>query len=184
MGKPIIRKIRRRVFIGCEGKGEIGLVRWLGRLCDGAGCAWAFDPQDLQGGDPRAMLADAMRRRDRGQLNGAYTHAILLLDADRIGDPEDTRRLAAKARLTLILQRPKLEGVLLRLHAGQERHFPPPEDTNHQLLRVWPEVWGGNHRRAVDADTLGRRFTLDDLRRAAAWDEELRCLLDLLGLPP
>lgn len=184
MGKRIIRKVRSRVFIGCEGKGEIGFVHWLGRLCDEAGCAWAFDPQDLQGGDPRAMLVDATRHRDRGQVNGAYTHAILLLDSDRVGDPEDIRRLAAKSRLTLVLQRPKLEGVLLRLHPGHERRFPSPEDTNRQLLRVWPDVWGGNHRRAVDADTLGRRFALADLRRAAACDEELRRLLELLGLPP
>lgn len=184
MGKRAIRPIRRRVFAGCEGKGEVGLLRWLGRLCDGAGCAWAFDPHDLAGGDPRAMLDDAVRRRDRGQVNGAYAHALLLLDADRIDDPEDIRRLAARARLTLILQRPKLEGVLLRLHAGHERRFPSAEDTNRHLLRVWPDVWGGNHRRAVDADTLGRRFALGDLRRAAACDGELRRLMELLGLPP
>jgi hypothetical protein len=74
-------------------------------------------------------------------------------------------------------QDPNLEGVLLRLHPGQERRKVAPQDAERELRRLWPE-----YRKPPTAAQLKQRFSVSDLRRAARHDGELRKLLSVVGL--
>ena len=46
-----------------------------------------------------------------------------------------------------------------------------------ELCKVWPE-----YSKSLTADQLTGRFDVSDVRRAARHDEELRTLLNILGL--
>ena len=72
---------------------------------------------------------------------------------------------------------PNLEGLLLRLHSGQERRSIAPGDTLKELRKVWPE-----YRKPPTAAQLRQRFDLPALRRAARYDQELQRLLAILDL--
>ena len=73
---------------------------------------------------------------------------------------------------------PNLEGLLVRLYKGHETHFVPAQGALRQLRKLWPEYRKGT----LSAGQLRRRFALADLRRAARHDEEMRKLLEALGL--
>lgn len=73
---------------------------------------------------------------------------------------------------------PNLEGLLVRLHEGHETRVIPATDAERQLWKLWPEYKKG----LLSAEQLKRRLGLKDVRRAARHDEELRKLLEFLGL--
>ena len=65
----------------------------------------------------------------------------------------------------------------MRLHEGQETRKPAPGSVKNDLKKLWP-----SYRKRASADDLERRFGVDDLRRAARYDEYLRTLLKALEL--
>lgn len=80
--------------------------------------------------------------------------------------------------------------MLLRLHAGHEQYKVVARDALAELRKVWPE-----YCKPPAADSLvdhfekynrklsiGAHFTASDLWRAARHDDQLRRLLDILGL--
>ena len=79
--------------------------------------------------------------------------------------------------LRLVLLRPNLEGVLARLHRGYEARQFSARDAARILHAEWLE-----YRKPASAYELGRRFGLGDMRRASAFDAELREILEVLGL--
>ena len=79
--------------------------------------------------------------------------------------------------MEIMFLEPNLEGLLLRLHSGQERRSIVPGDTLNELRKVWPE-----YRKPPTAAQLRQRFDLPALQRAARHDQELQRLLPILGL--
>lgn len=176
---------RTRIFAGCEGDSERGLLAWLQRLANKPSRLLHLDivPLGRGAGSPQALLAKALaEKRRRGALHGVYRRSFLLLDADRLqgGAAEaDLRRAAEASGLSVILQQPSLEGLLVRLHPGHEARTASTVDAERELQRLWPD-----YEKPEPADRLARHFTLDDLHRAARHDGELHFLLKLLGLLP
>lgn len=114
---------------------------------------------------------------------GSDKGALVFLDADRLAQDRNAGRNAetvdGRERLQLIFLTPNLEGLLIRLHGGQEALLPTAADSERRLQRLWPE-----YRKPMPARALEQRFGLPDLRRAAAHDAHLREALILLGLLP
>ena len=106
---------------------------------------------------------------------------LVLLDRDRVDEDRaagrDAPALAARSNLEIIYQDPNLEGLLFRLLPGNEQRQVAATRAETGLRRAWPE-----YRKPPTVDQLARRLELGDVQRAAQYDQELRRLLDILGL--
>ena len=136
------------------------------------------------GGDTRGIVECAVdQRRRRNDSRGQDTAALVFLDADRLTQDRaagrDPETVAGRRDLQLVYLRPNLEGLLFRLHPDSETQFPGANEARRRLKKLWPE-----YVKPMPAAALGRRFGLDDLRRAAAYDPDLHDALALLGLLP
>ena len=169
---------RKRIFVGAEGESERAFAAWLQRLCDDRGLHLHLDVFVAGGGDGAGIVRRCAERCERRE---PCVRRLVLLDADRIPEDRTNDRapepIAAEADIDLILLEPDLEGVLLRLHKGQETRKPARRNTESELRKFWPD-----YRKPPTADDLERRFDLGDLRRAAKRDTHLRRLLEGLGL--
>ena len=174
---------RERVFLAGEGESEAAFGAWLNGLCEGARLHLHLDVQPLGGGDPLALVEQAIRlRAARSGRNLIYKASVLLIDTDRLDDGSERSRraiaTASRGDLRLVRQRPRFQSLVLRLHARHERTFLFGADIDVRLGRVWSDYKKGR----VTRYDLSRRFTHADLLRAAACDEELQALVALLGL--
>ena len=110
-----------------------------------------------------------------------YARRLVLLDSDRLAEDRrngrDPAPVAAKTKVDLVSLQPNLEGLILRLHEGQETRKLARESVANDLKKLWP-----GYRKPPSADDLEGRFSIDDLRRAARYDEYLRTLLKALEL--
>ena len=106
----------------------------------------------------------------------------MLLDSDRLEVDRIAGRdawvAASRWGLDVVLAKPNLEGLLIRLYEGRERHTVVTNEAKRQLRKLWPEYDKGS----VTSQQLKQRFGSIDLRRAALHDNELRRLLGMLGL--
>ena len=173
-------KPRRVIFIGVEGKSDQAFVRFLGHCCEEAGLHLHLKVKPGNGGDSVAVVEEAARHLKRsGKSN--ISDRLVLLDRDRIEQDlqagRDARAVASKAKLEIIFQEPNLEGLLIRLHPGQENRRIAADNTMAELRKVWPE-----YSKPPTADQLSQRFALSDVQRAAQYDSELQRLLEVLGL--
>lgn len=130
------------------------------------------------GGDGAGVVehcAKAIRK------NKPHDKRLVLLDSDRLAEDRrngrDPAPAAAGAGIELVLLEPNLEGLILRLHEGQETRKPAPGSVKNDLKKLW-----SGYDKPPSADDLERRFGVDDLRRAARYDEYLRTLLKELEL--
>jgi hypothetical protein len=187
MGRRRIVDPRPRLFMAVEGEGEYQFVLWLKDLCVERGVNLAIDPRDLTGGDPLTMLPAATKTQRLGAEKGAYTRSCLIVDQDRLTMSADAFRAMVKdAGFTPVLQRPNFEGLLLRLHEGEEasRFEASRQQIEARLRQRWPDVWGGNRKGVIPKAQLAARFSLSDLHRAAPHDPDLRTLLEFVRLWP
>ena len=119
--------------------------------------------------------------RERSRLYGRLSAGFILLDADRLEEDRprgrDPRKAVEPGSPHLVYLKPNLEGLLLRLHPDRAARFATAHDAARLLQTFWPE-----YVKPIPADALGRRFRLDDLRRAAQCDPGLRGILEMLGL--
>ena len=171
---------RRVIFIGVEGKSDQAFARFLGRCCEEAGLHLHLDVKPGSGGDSVAVVEEAVRHL-RNSGKGNIRNRLVLLDRDRIKQDlqagRDAQTIASKAKLEIIFQEPNLEGLLIRLHRGQENRRIAAENAMVELRKVWPE-----YSKQLTADQLSKRFTLSDVQRAAQHDSGLQRLLEVLGL--
>ena len=104
-----------------------------------------------------------------------------MLDADRVGPDQQAGRdpldATNKFGLQLVYLQPNLEGLLFRLHDGNERRRVAARSALRELRATWPE-----YRKPPTAGELSRRFSRDDLSRAARHDSELQRILRVVGL--
>ena len=172
---------RRVIFIGCEGKSERAFVRFLAHLCQETGLHLHLDARPGNGGDSVSIVREARRHLEKHPDRKSIKDSFVLLDRDRIAQDikagRDACAVASRWKIELMFLEPNLEGLLLRLHAGQERRQIVPGDTLKELRKVWPE-----YRKPPTATQLRQRFGLPALRSAARHDRELQRLLAVLGL--
>ena len=169
---------RRRIFVGTEGESERAFAAWLQRLCDDEGRHLHLEIFVAGGGDGAGVAehcAKALRK------NEPHDRRLVLLDSDRLAEDRrngrDPAPVSARAGIELVLLEPNLEGLILRLHEGQETRKPAPGSVENDLKKLWL-----GYRKWASADDLERRFGVDDLRRAARHDECLWTLLEALEL--
>ena len=137
-----------------------------------------LDVKPAGGGDSVTVVESSARYISK---RSGYSEQLVLLDNDRIEQDKKAGRnaevVASANRLEIILLNPKLEGLLLRLHAGHERRQVRSQDALKELKKVWPE-----YGKPPTADQLDQRFGVPDLLRVAQHDEHLQRLLEILGL--
>lgn len=173
---------RKRVFIGAEGESERSLAKLLGTLCNEQGLSFYLDIVVCGGGDSLAVTEHAVREyRKRKRLYGSFSTACILLDYDRLEqDMRSGRNPEPKANtenLKLVYLKPNIEGVLLRFHPGQEKRQPTANNAERRLRKFWPE-----YHKPASAEKLRKRFGIEDIRRAALYDNGLRWILEKLTL--
>lgn len=153
---------RRAVFIGCEGKSEQAFARFLGRCCDAEGLHLHLHVKSMDGGDSLSVVEAAGRYLARRPGARDIDTRLVLLDRDRMPDDRhagrDAKRAAKVHELEIIVQNPNLEGVLLRLHSGQERRTVAAREALAKLRKIWPE-----YCKPPSVDRLIERFTPSDL---------------------
>ena len=175
---PGRRVSRRSRFLGVgEGKSERAFATWLHRLCDGVGLRLHFDITIADGGDTRAIVEHAVEQREkRNRTRIRDTGALVFLDADRVQADRGSERGPGQGDLRLVWLKPNLEGVLVRLHNGNEALRLQPNEARSRPRQVSPD-----YEIPTSADWLSGKFSLDDLRRAARHDRGLSAVPDLLG---
>ena len=177
---PTVRP-RRPVFIGVEGKSEQAFVKFLQHLCDEHSRDLSLICAKGSGGDTVTIVREAHRtlKKRRGRIQ--YKDRLVLLDEDRVdADLQaglDAKAVASELGFEIIYQAPNLEGLLIRLHLGFEQKSVARGTEGERLRKLWPE-----YGKPPTAHQLIRRFGLDDLRRAAQYDQELKRLLDVISL--
>lgn len=184
MGRRRAVPRRKRIFVAAEGDGDRALAQWLQGLCEDKGLHIHLDVAVAGGNDTRWVVEYAVdRRRRRNDSKTRDKGALVFLDSDRLAEDRaagrDPETVPGRRDLQLVYLKPKLEGLLIRLHPGQERRFVAARDAERDLQRLWPE-----YRKPMPATALRERFGLDDLRCAARHDAGLRDALALLGLMP
>ncbi len=175
----VVRK-RARFFLAVEGESEQSFVAWLQGLSEKDHHIF-LDAVVLGGGGFPSMLEKAVSFHERrSKTRGAYRDRFLMVDQDRVmhGDwsIEKLRREAAKHKMLLVVQRPNHEGLLLRLMGTKGRDIPEGSGALTQIRTQWP-----SYEKPVNAHTLARRFSLEDLLRVSAVDADLGMLLKHLG---
>ncbi len=173
---------RNRIFVGAEGESERSFAKWLKILCEDQGINFHFDITVSNGGDSLAISKHAVYEyRRRAQTRGKFSSGLILLDSDRlqhdIKSGRDPEPEANSENLKLIYLKPNMEGLLLRLHKGRQKQFPTADEAKRKLRKLWP-----NYRKPTSAEELNKRFGIEDIRRAAPHDSNLRWVLEKLGL--
>jgi hypothetical protein len=173
------RPQRQRIFLGCEGESERGYGALLARLVEHHRKVH-LESVPLGGGDPLAIVEQAVRQHRRRVARGDYVYRAILLDADTLGrtpQRDDTaRNLAASHGFGLIWQAPCHEAFLL-LHLADGAALRPQTsaDASQALMRLWPE-----YRKPLTAMRLALRIDRAAVLRAGGAHGGLRQLLERL----
>lgn len=190
MARRHSKPVRRRIFLGCEGKSEEG----YGTLLQDLARSFGHDlPLSIEiraikpgAGDPIQLVEQAARLIHRIDQKKAtkqdrFEARAVLLDADRILDrPVDGQRIEALARrsaIRLIWQNPNHEAFLLRHLPGHETDHPPADRAEQALKAVWPD-----YRKGMPALRLAERLGPEEVLRAAGAHDGLAKFLDDIGL--
>lgn len=172
--------IRIRFFLAVEGESEQSLVRWMQSLSEKY-LHIHLDAVPLGGGGFKSMLEKAVRLHKRHCRIGVYQDRFLIVDRDRAehGDwsIDELRREGGKHKFIVCVQNPNHEGLLLRMMPGLEHEIPDATSAKARLRSRW-----ANYEKPMNAQALGRQFSLDDLLRVARVDTDLATLLKTIGL--
>lgn len=164
-----------------EGESEQSFLAWLQVLAQKE-LHIHLDGVLLGGGGFKSMLEKAVKQHARAcKISGAYKDRFLIVDADRAeqGDwsIEKLKCEAEKHKFTVCVQNPNHEGLLLRMMPGMEREISDAALSETKLKTRWP-----NYQKPVNAHTLGRQFSIDDLLRVARVDADWGNFLKKIGL--
>ena len=106
---------------------------------------------------------------------------MILIDHDRLeNDLAADQELVALIKskdIEIIWQKPNLEGVLYRLHEGNENRIVTATDAKGKLTKLWPD-----YSKKVNVVDIEKRFSVHDLKRAAEFDKQLQNLVTILNL--
>ena len=180
MGRRLVPQ-KKPIFIGTEGESDRAFAQLLQRWCDQEKLWVHLQIKPASGGDSAAVVEDIGRWLAKNDSGKNYQARLVLLDRDRIEQDlragRNAQVVATRYKLEIVFQDPNLEGLLVRLHAGQEQRRIRASDSESELRKMWPE-----YQKPPTAEQLRQRFTLDDVRRAATYDQHLRMLLEVIGL--
>ena len=127
------------------------------------------------------MLQTAVSGHARASRKGAFRARFLIVDGDRAEQGDWTllklRKEAARENFCVIAQRPRHEAVLYRLFRGNERKTPAASAIDARLSRHWPD-----YQKPATFQMLRSRYSLDDFRRLAESDEDIKILAIRIGL--
>lgn len=175
-------RIRTLFYLAVEGESEQSFIKWLQELCDKQGLFVHLDSQLIGGGGYKKMLDVALRESKRKERVKAKDF-FLLVDSDRAEGGHDNwslerlRREASKKNIVVCVQKPKLEGIFVRMLKEGIILECSANDVDHHLRRLWP-----NYSKPADARTLAGKFSLNGLLRVAEKDADLKVLLTKIGL--
>ena len=178
----MVRRVKRPVYVACEGRSETGYIRWLNRLADAQGVPVALTAHDMKGGSP-ADIADRAARFLRGSIGGPriYRGKYLFLDRDlTVNSRRDLDRavqIAKKHSFRIVWQHICHECFLLKHFARTERLGPSTADDCYRALLV---VWPG-YRKGLDATEYERQLSLDHLARGRGNLPDLDAFLNDIG---
>lgn len=178
MRERTYRRIKRAIFVACEGKSELGYVRWLNRLADAEGVPVSISGRDMKGGGA-GKIADRATRTLLRSAGGAamYEKRYLLMDRGRSAryrrEIERGRQIAGKHSFSIIWQPICHECFLLKHFAETvERNPPDASACEAALLAVWPA-----YRKGLDATEYEKELSIEHLVRARANLPELEAFL-------
>ena len=175
-------KNRRRIFVGVEGKSEKSFVAWIQNLCDEAELRVHLDIWVAGGGDTKNILNLSIKRMNRlKEDKGNFDAALILIDHDRLENDlatdQDLAALIKSKDIEIIWQKPNLEGVLFRLHEGNENRIVTATDAKGKLIKLWPD-----YSKKVTVVDIEKRFSVHDLKRAPKFDKQLQNIVSILNL--
>jgi RloB-like protein len=181
----LMRRQRRRIFVGCEGEGERSYVALMQRIVDGVHQKVHLDAQLLQpgGGDPLDLARRAeevIKKIER--TREPYDEKYLLIDRDTLGNSpqrdRETRAILNRIDARVLWQDPTHEALILRHLPGCARRRPASTQiAMHQLRQQWPQ-----YKKPMSAMQLANRIGLEGLRQAASVENDLRVLLASIDL--
>ena len=176
------RRIKRPVFVACEGKSETGYIRWLNRLADTQGVPVAFNARNMKGGDPVDIVNRTIRFL-RGSIGGPRTYRgkYLFLDRDLSVNSKQildrAAQIAKRHSFRIVWQHICHEGFLLKHFSETESLNPPSvKACVAALLGVWPD-----YRKGLDAIGYESRMTKEHLARARGNLPDLDAFLNEIG---
>ena len=94
MGRRRRVPARTIIFIGCEGKSERALVRFLAHLCEEAGLHLHLDAKPGNGGDSVSVVREARRHLEKHPDRKSIKDSFVLLDRHSFRQP--FRRVASE----------------------------------------------------------------------------------------
>ena len=177
--------LRRPVYIGCEGKSEVGYVSFLQDLLRDAAVPVHLHIDELGPGtgDPLSRIEmAALRLKMLQRRRGAPQERFALLDFDQAErDPQRAVRagnLAAANEIKILWQRPCFEAMLLRHLTGKTGNRPPDTlGAISDLEKEWP-----SYRKPMTRTNLAKQIDLASVLRAASVEPDLTVLLSCIGL--
>lgn len=183
--RPPHIKLRRPVYIGCEGASEASYAGLLQDLIRDADLPVHLHIEELGPGtgDPLSRIEMAVLRLKLLQKKrSAPAERFALLDFDQAErDPQRAKRarkLAIGNRITILWQRPCFEAMLLRHLAGKAANRPLDTPRAVRVLeKEWPE-----YKKPMTRANLARRIDRDAVLRAAGVEADLQALLRCIGV--
>ena len=176
---------KKRIYLGCEGKSEVGYASFLQDLLRDQNLPVHIVTKNLGsgGGDPLSRIEWAVRHLH--QLRSpreAPADRFIMLDNDLQKDNQPrvkmAHELAAKNGIIIIWQLPSFEALLLRHIKDCETLRPPSTEVAFEsLLKKWPQYQKGASR-----TELARTLDLAAVLRAAQVEQQLATLLRCIGL--
>jgi hypothetical protein len=173
------------IFVGCEGRSEMGYVRWLRNMVLDQNLPFHIEPYDLgQGaGEPVsriAMAVDRINQLEKSRI--AFTRKFLFLDTDQLaGDAareELAKRRATENNIVVIWQHPTHEAFLLR-HLPNCLTNQPPDKRRADVALA--KKWAG-YQKPLTPDQIERRLDIEAAWRVSTRLPELEDLLRAIGL--
>jgi len=172
---------RRLVFLGCEGRSEVGYAALLAQLArDHPQSRAAIHPHLLQpgAGDPAELVRRALRAiADFERRRPRFAIKAVMLDLGAEAKTAEARVLARRSDLFVVWQDPDHEAMLLRHLPDCERLRPPRGASLAILQRYWAD-----YRKGMPARRLEDRIDLAGIRRACTVEPDLCALLKAIGL--
>jgi len=172
---------RKRIFCPGEGQGEQSFIKFIYHYAIQYGLNIHLESANLGGGGYSKMLKKAISSLAIKEGRNSEP-AILLVDGDRTKhedgwSQDDLRKNANENNIDVCFQHPKQEGLYLRMLPGNHGLQPATASiVRDRLKKQWPE-----YDKPADANTLIKKFTIEDVKRIAKLDSDIKFLLTTIG---
>ena len=179
MARPTI-KVRKRLFVGCEGDSEVALMATLQELANDHGWNIHLDKHNCRGGNALSVVTTAIKKRlrqllQRDPFDGG---SFVIMDKDRYdadGDAQQINALVKAEKIVLILQDDNFEAHLGRILSGQ------PALGAHQASKHLKGVWS-DYDKPPSSAALKTRLNAPLLRQSTSISPEWQKFMNALNI--